>query len=210
LNYPNPSSYSPSFDQHKQHPEAQAHAQAQMQTQNQPQSSGGGNGGGNGTPVHSGWTIVRNRRDQSDSSPDRPLDESTTSAGEHLDAEHDMILGELDDMPHHKPHSDMNKFIRQDVEDIVSGTFAPSSELPLSSLCPHVNLAFYFAHSDLDPLHGILHPSSSSKRSGTPSRSSTEPTPVTEKLMRERSIKSNRRHKFIECLSSPEVSIGAF
>ena len=31
----------------------------------------------------------------------------------------------------------------------------------------------------------------------------------TEKLLRERSIRTNRRNKFVECLSSPDVNISA-
>jgi len=31
---------------------------------------------------------------------------------------------------------------------------------------------------------------------------------TSEKLMRERSIRSNRRHKFVDCLSGQDVNIG--
>jgi hypothetical protein len=62
-----------------------------------------------------------------------------------------------------------------------------------------------------DPLHGIK----LRLRRGEPSTSSIkqpkhDPTNLekTEKLLRERSIRSNRRHKFVDCLTSQDVNIG--
>ena len=65
----------------------------------------------------------------------------------------------------------------------------------------------------LDPLNGIINrrprdpspapqPKDGNFKSGSDSREKSE------KLMRERSIKTNRRHKFVECLSSQDVNIG--
>jgi hypothetical protein len=68
--------------------------------------------------------------------------------------------------------------------------------------------------NSLDPLNGIMnrrprdpspappHPKDGNSKSGSDSREKSE------KLMRERSIKTNRRHKFVECLSSQDVNIG--
>lgn len=67
-----------------------------------------------------------------------------------------------------------------------------------------------------DPLNGIRNRSRRREPSPAPVKSSNNndskvPTHVrekSEKLMRERSIKTNRKHKFVECLSCPDVNIG--
>jgi hypothetical protein len=66
---------------------------------------------------------------------------------------------------------------------------------------------------DVDPLHGIRH----RPRRGEPStipikRPKDDATSLekSEKLLRERSIRSNRRHKFIDCLTSQDVNIGMY
>ena len=67
----------------------------------------------------------------------------------------------------------------------------------------------FWTNLHVDPLRGVCH--RPSKRDRSPKRESTE-TPVdketSEKLMRERSIRTNRRHKFVDCLSSQDVNIG--
>jgi hypothetical protein len=62
-----------------------------------------------------------------------------------------------------------------------------------------------------DPLHGIRH----RPRRGEPSQSSIkQPTEdpanleKSEKLLRERSVRSSKRHKFVDCLTSQDVNIG--
>lgn len=63
----------------------------------------------------------------------------------------------------------------------------------------------------LDPLHGVRHRSA---RRGDKSPRPEQPFDTTvdketsEKLMRERSIRTNRRHKFVDCLSGQDVNIG--
>jgi hypothetical protein len=61
-----------------------------------------------------------------------------------------------------------------------------------------------------DPLVAVRHrprrPDPSPRRLSPPR--SPESAERSEKLMRERSIRTNRRHKFVECLSSQDVNIG--
>ncbi len=58
----------------------------------------------------------------------------------------------------------------------------------------------------LDPLHGIRRPSTAPSRK---SKDNIADNPEkSEKLMRERSIRTNRKHKFVDCLSSQDVNIG--
>lgn len=65
-----------------------------------------------------------------------------------------------------------------------------------------------------DPLHAVKH---RSRRAADHPPLTTHPRSPqnyaekekNEKLMRERSIKSNRRHKFVDCLSAQDVNIGA-
>lgn len=66
-----------------------------------------------------------------------------------------------------------------------------------------------------DPLNGIKNrsrqrdPSPVPKGRTTDAGSKYDQGEKSEKLLRERSIKTNRRHKFEECLSSQDVNIGA-
>jgi hypothetical protein len=102
--------------------------------------------------------------------------------------EGDMILGDLepdgmepmDIIPSQKAGFAQG-IIREDVEDIVN-----------------------------DPLVAVRHrprrTDTSPRRSSPPN--SPESAERSEKLMRERSIRTNRRHKFVECLSSQDVNIG--
>ena len=83
--------------------------------------------------------------------------------------------------------------------------------LPLTSIAHQVGWT-------LDPLNGIRNRSRRREPSPVPVKSSNTndskvPTHVrekSEKLMRERSIKTNRKHKFVECLSCPDVNIGMY
>ncbi|KAJ7141474.1 RabGAP TBC [Mycena epipterygia] len=102
-----------------------------------------------------------------------------------------MILGDLepdamepmDIIPplHSKPKTDYQGLVREDVDAIVD-----------------------------DPLAGVKHrPRRTEPESRKPSPpTSPESAERSEKLMRERSIRTNRRHKFVECLSSQDVNIG--
>jgi hypothetical protein len=70
-----------------------------------------------------------------------------------------------------------------------------------------------------DPLNGIKHRSRQRDLSPSPapipmpmhhsSSSTSSSKDKNAKLMRERSIKTNRRHKFVECLSCGDVSISS-
>ncbi|KAJ7772670.1 rab-GTPase-TBC domain-containing protein [Mycena maculata] len=135
-------------------------------------------------PPKNGWTIVKTKPGASPPPEDNP-DEPSADA----DIEADMILGDLepdameamDIIPplNSKPKANRG-VIREDVEAIVD-----------------------------DPLAGVKHRARRTEES--PRRPSPPNSPEnaerSEKLMRERSIRTNRRHKFVECLSSQDVNI---
>ncbi|KAF9452742.1 RabGAP/TBC [Macrolepiota fuliginosa MF-IS2] len=130
------------------------------------------------TRPQNGWTIV-DRRPSIDPSTNQPHD---------ADVEGDMIIGDIDpdlDQPPPNNHlaaqsKQMAVFVREDAEQIVN-----------------------------DPLHGVRQRPGrrdvSPATSRQPSKSSDHPRD--EKLMRERSIRTNRRHKFLDCLTSQDVNI---
>ncbi|KAJ7217767.1 rab-GTPase-TBC domain-containing protein [Mycena pura] len=135
-------------------------------------------------PPNNGWTIVKTKTGSSPPPPDNSPDEPNGDA----DVEGDMILGDLDPdamepmdiMPpaHSKSRTDKG-IIRDDINDIVD-----------------------------DPLRGVKHRARRTEHSPRPSPpTSPENAERSEKLMRERSIRTNRRHKFVECLSSQDVNI---
>ncbi|CAK5265664.1 unnamed protein product [Mycena citricolor] len=142
-------------------------------------------------PPKNGWTIVKTKGcdEGGGSSPDAGDDISRSGQGEadnDADVEGDMILGEMDPdameamavIPP-KPRADQG-VVRQDVLDIVN-----------------------------DPLVAVrLRPR---RKDPSPTRPSSPNSPQSrersEKLMRERSIRTSRRHKFVECLSAQDVSI---
>ncbi|KAF9478813.1 RabGAP/TBC [Pholiota conissans] len=150
-----------------------------------------------------GWTIVRTShsrqgsQSQLDVGSENKVSGFTEYSGD-ADVEGDMILGDLEPetnapntaasgislTPNHKPKPDVS--FRPDIDDIVR-----------------------------DPLNGIRNRS----RQGVPSPAPTQnfhdinanaghTREKSEKLIRERSIRTNRRHKFVECLSSQDVNIG--
>ncbi|KAF8813853.1 RabGAP/TBC, partial [Phlegmacium glaucopus] len=148
-----------------------------------------------------GWTIVRTSHSKKGSESKINVKTGTgfeqDGDSKDVDVEGDMILGDLEtetnttDMSastaSHASHS-MNGegSIRQDIDDIVN-----------------------------DPLNGIRQRNTQNDPSPVGShhndRKSTtkqERPEKTEKLLRERSIRTNRRHKFVECLSSQDVNIG--
>ncbi|KAJ7747264.1 rab-GTPase-TBC domain-containing protein [Mycena metata] len=103
------------------------------------------------------------------------------------DVEGDMILGDLepdamepmDILPPLKRAADL-AVVREDVDDIVNDPLAAVRHRP--------------RRTDTSP-----------RRLSPPN--SPESAERSEKLMRERSIRTNRRHKFVECLSSQDVNI---
>ncbi|KAF8904419.1 rab-GTPase-TBC domain-containing protein [Gymnopilus junonius] len=150
-----------------------------------------------------GWTMIRTshsrkgsqtKLDERSEQKDIEFDRYRTEPVD-VDVEGDMILGDLDPdaaeadpcapsvstNPHSKPKHNIGS-IRHDVDDIVT-----------------------------DPLNGIKNRSRQRESSPTPPGRTTDASgqrEKSEKLLRERSIKTNRRHKFEECLSSQDVNIG--
>ncbi|KAI0051861.1 RabGAP/TBC [Auriscalpium vulgare] len=127
-----------------------------------------------------GWTLVQK------AGKGRAGDGDAREPGSARDAdvEGDIVLGDLDpefvDMPvvDSRPRRGAEA-VRQDAEEIVN-----------------------------DPLHLIRRPKSQSAASPTRRSGSSSPTPEeTEKLRRERSIKTNRRNKFVECLTRDDVDM---
>ncbi|TFK44339.1 rab-GTPase-TBC domain-containing protein [Crucibulum laeve] len=141
-----------------------------------------------------GWTIVRKSHDTRRS---LSLDKRTTSQGEELglqdeegtgdiDVEGDMILGDLDSEPNPQD---------QPVDASVAHVKAKQNQGSIREDIEDIVT---------DPLRGIKR----IKRTDTsPHRSKDLTDEKSEKLLRERSIRTNRRHKFIDCLSSQDVSI---
>ncbi|KAF8070679.1 rab-GTPase-TBC domain-containing protein [Lyophyllum atratum] len=151
----------------------------------------------------SGWTIVKKSNDRkrakTGGTPEQGDDSLDPVEGQgDADVEGDMILGDLESeavaldqpippaLPSHLKAKHGQGVIRDDVDEIVH-----------------------------DPLNGVKHrvrraePSPSSIRQ--PQGGEGKETPAhrerSEKLLRERSIRSNRRHKFVDCLSSQDVNI---
>ncbi|KIM45301.1 hypothetical protein M413DRAFT_441983 [Hebeloma cylindrosporum] len=153
-----------------------------------------------------GWTIVRtsHNRQGSESRQDSKTDGKNSQSdtyGNHsadADVEGDMILGDLEPemgttdgsasggapAPHSKAKHNLGS-VRNDIDDIVTD--------PLNGIKNR---------RPRDPSPAPPHLKDANSKSGSDSREKSE------KLMRERSIKTNRRHKFVECLSSQDVNIG--
>ncbi|PPR07708.1 hypothetical protein CVT26_003731 [Gymnopilus dilepis] len=149
-----------------------------------------------------GWTMIRTSPSRKGSQT--KLDERSErrdiegdSGSVDVDVEGDMILGDLDpdaneDDPSgpsvstntHSKGKHLSSSIRNDVDDIVT-----------------------------DPLNGIKNRNRQRDPSPAPPAATNASSKLvqrekSEKLLRERSIKTNRRHKFEECLSSQDVNIG--
>ncbi|KAF5370586.1 hypothetical protein D9758_001824 [Tetrapyrgos nigripes] len=143
-------------------------------------------------PPKNGWTIVRTSRPRRSSNDTHSSNQD--DASDHVpepeadaDVEGDMILGDLESEPTKDPASSMTVpklkqdqgTIREDAEEIVN-----------------------------DPLVGLRRRSTRADASPSASRKNLNETPEkSEKLMRERSIRTNRKHKFVDCLSSQDVNI---
>ncbi|PFH46729.1 hypothetical protein AMATHDRAFT_77552 [Amanita thiersii Skay4041] len=143
-----------------------------------------------------GWTIVRKTQPgKRSSSVTRNTDND--EASHDIDVDGDMVVGELDSeltspdqVPHpitsHSKSRLDNAYIREDVEDIIND--------PLNGV------KYRPRHRDTSPTASRRHRGASSKdvEHHSPERS--------EKLLRERSIRTNRRYKFVDCLSSQDVN----
>ncbi|KNZ80878.1 GTPase-activating protein gyp1 [Termitomyces sp. J132] len=141
-----------------------------------------------------GWTIVKTSNGRAPDNGDASGEDSFEQLEGHGDAdvEGDMILGDLEtDLPQKQNQVSTKAkrgqgIVREDVDDVV-----------------------------FDPFNGIKHRARRSDKLTQPEGRSrgavlNDPPAVrerSEKLLRERSIRSNRRHKFLDCLSSQDVNI---
>ncbi|KAK0485735.1 rab-GTPase-TBC domain-containing protein [Armillaria novae-zelandiae] len=149
-----------------------------------------------------GWTIVR--KSPSDkaiekyhsSSQDDSYDNITSPEGQgDTDGESDMILGELECDP----------FGPETAKSTARKSYGRQR---FNTRRHRSNFERYALLND--PLHGIRHRSRKNRSPSSPRipREGPIETPEkSEKLMREKSIRSNRRHKFVECLSNQDVNI---
>ncbi|KAG5734461.1 GTPase-activating protein gyp1 [Termitomyces sp. T112] len=144
--------------------------------------------------THGGWTIVKTSNGRAPDNGDASGEDSFEQLEGHGDAdvEGDMILGDLEtDLPQKQNQVSTKAkrgqgIVREDVDDVV-----------------------------FDPFNGIKHRARRSDKLTQPEGRSrgavlNDPPAVrerSEKLLRERSIRSNRRHKFLDCLSSQDVNI---
>ncbi|KAJ3507632.1 hypothetical protein NLJ89_g6192 [Agrocybe chaxingu] len=151
-----------------------------------------------------GWTIVRtthsrkNSEVKLDKQPAKHDAEFNQDAGAgDVDVEGDMILGDLE--------PETTSDAKASTASVASYSHTRSTLSTSSSIRPDVEAIV------TDPLNGILNRSRQRGPSPVPSENvkDTKSRPdKAEKLMRERSIKTNRKHKFIECLSAQDVNIG--
>ncbi|KAM6502076.1 Rab-GTPase-TBC domain containing protein [Amanita muscaria] len=147
--------------------------------------------------LKNGWTIVRKSHGEKRSlSIDRRNNPSMSKgvdvASHDADVEGDVVLAESDiesaspdQRPpplstHMKPKLD-GASVRGDVDDIVND--------------PLIGLQYRPRRRDLSPI-----------AQSNPKDPSSDPE-QSEKLMRERSIRTNRRQKFVDCLSNPDINI---
>ncbi|KAH9485567.1 GTPase-activating protein gyp1 [Psilocybe cubensis] len=151
-----------------------------------------------------GWTMIRTSHGGKDGegqstqraqTKDGEYDRYSTGSGD-LDVEGDMILGDL--------------------EPEANATDTNDAQIPLQSKPKHNYGSIRLDIDDIvtDPLNGIINRSRLRGSSPLPTyQSENKPIPSThqrersEKILRENSIRSNRRHKFVECLSSQDVNI---
>lgn len=168
--------------------------------------------------AQNGWTIVRTSSDRK-RSHDGGKEQSQADPSADADVEGDMILGDLDqdfENGEHGPsdtttrlsaHSkQMAATVREDAGEIVNGNYAIQS----ASSCLHIPSST--SASSLDPLLGIRQRLKRRDESPAaprqPQKQSDKPhDDNSEKLMRERSIRTNRRHKFFDCLTGQDVNI---
>ncbi|KAL1670097.1 rab-GTPase-TBC domain-containing protein [Schizophyllum commune] len=138
-------------------------------------------------PARYGWTIVHTERSDADDIPEG-REHHASRAGD-VDVEGDMILGEMDPDP-------------------ACGTSEGHSQVPDEKIGKAAIREDAEAVAE-DPLRGVKHRPRRPERA--PASAPKDPALTnlehSEKLMRERSIKSNRRHKFVDCLSAEDVNI---
>ena len=160
-----------------------------------------------------GWTLVKKSSDRitSKTSSTEQVDEVVLDSEVRGDAdvEGSMILGDLEPetgecdpaAPLATTKSSYNQCsIREDAHKIVHGIAVPLLD------------GMAFSILSLDPFNGFRHRARPEERSSS-RKHHDKKEPLSdlersEKLLRERSIRSNRRHKFIDCLSSQDINIG--
>jgi len=156
-------------------------------------------------PSRNGWTLVE-KSDKGSTGADGRGDIRELETVGDVDVEGDMIVGDLDvdlveDSRLTKPMWNRGS-VKSDARDIVDGT-----------CIYHIILVYVPSTEYLDPLHLIRRRASKRANPSVPNRSrSHSPAPglAPEKVMRQHSINSNRRNKFIECLSREDVDMGRF
>ena len=170
--------------------------------------------------VQNGWTIVRTQGDRNRSC-NREIAPSRVDHGTDVDVEGDMILGELETDFDNSEHPGLNSAIhittrskrlaasvREDAEEIVNGnyTFSASSIMSTHSL---INQSFPSDPSQSIRQRARRHEDSPMTTEQSKKKLGKLQDEKSDKLIRERSIRTNRRHKFFDCLTSQDVSICA-
>ncbi|KAF9050112.1 rab-GTPase-TBC domain-containing protein [Panaeolus papilionaceus] len=150
-----------------------------------------------------GWTIVRTSHSRQGSQTD--LDNVNDSK----DSDFDRVEAADDDL-----EGDM---ILGDLEPETTATDTSASIISMSSVSKSIsNVSSLRSDADeivVDPLNGINNrrrrdPSPAYQPRPRSTTSGSQSSDKAEKLLRERSIRTNRKRKFIECLSSQDVNIG--
>lgn len=154
-----------------------------------------------------GWTLVKTSGDKDQKSPLKDLkdsdnDHDTLTASTTSEVVDELVVGDFDDSGiYHGPClkvKESRSSVRKQVDDIVVGTFEdPGLNTALSSNTPELD-PLYLLKRPPDTVGGADHPNSQTQ--GKPAINNPS-------LIRERSIKTNRRHKFISALTRDDVDI---
>ncbi|KAH9951534.1 rab-GTPase-TBC domain-containing protein [Amylocystis lapponica] len=137
-------------------------------------------------PTKHGWTIVRKSSDQRTSSEGRDVRNSAEGRPSgYEDVESDMVVGELEpevmeNSAHHSKVRHDQGVLRGDVQEIIHDPLYLVRRRPFKRSA-----------------------SSQSSPEGEPSGSDV----IAEKLNRERSIRTNRRQKFVDCITKEDVDM---
>ncbi|KAI0355729.1 RabGAP/TBC [Trametes cingulata] len=133
-------------------------------------------------PSKNGWTIVRKSTDRGSLDSRESGPQASTAGYDELEA--DMVIGDMESevedpttAQHSKPRYDQG-ILREDAEEIVN-----------------------------DPLRLITRQSGKAASKSRATSALDSPPGDYEKLMRERSIRTNRRTKFINCITRDDVDI---
>lgn len=157
-------------------------------------------------PPKNGWTMVNRQsaeRRNSEAHHDR---ESIREESADVEVESDMVVGEMDpDVPDHsvtapvtsgKVKADKSS-IRRDIDNIMNGNY------PCILALTNISFCYFF----IDPLHLARRKPTKRQRLDKLPEDLSEPG-ASEKLARERSIKSHKRNKFVQCIVADDVNMG--